>query len=272
MTVVGPSAESPASRMADFTWALATGNCQVTPLSMPLPRTCSGAVPSAETSTVAPMARSGSATRRIGRRRSEASPSRVASMSAPAITPASRRMVVPELAQSSALIGVSQAHAHAATVECEAVRREVANPHATGAQARCGGEDICGGRRIADVAPALGKRSEDECPVTDRLVAGNRDRRRRSSMPATRAPGSSLRVAVHGAEESRGSRNGVRQVRPDGVEQRRAHHGRFRVASQGDQVGRRRRARTPVPAASASGGAPSRATRSHRRRCSSGRR
>src|SRR5579884_2594727 len=49
----------------------------------------------------APMARSGSTTRSMGRRESEASPTRVTSKGAAASRPASRRMVVPELPQSS---------------------------------------------------------------------------------------------------------------------------------------------------------------------------
>ena len=48
----------------------------------------------------APIARSGSTTRPIGRRRSDASPSSTAKSGRPARTPASRRAVVPELPQS----------------------------------------------------------------------------------------------------------------------------------------------------------------------------
>ncbi len=106
MTVVGPFPESPARRIADFTCALATGDRQVNPSSTRRPWTRSGAVPSGDAAIAAPIARSGSTTRSIGRLRNEASPSRVASHSLPASTPASRRMVVPELPQSSTLSGL----------------------------------------------------------------------------------------------------------------------------------------------------------------------
>ncbi len=86
-------------------------------------------------STSAPMARSGSTTRAIGRRRSDASPSSVASQSLPASTPARRRMVVPELPQSSHASGVSQADADAGSVERVPVRWEVTHPDAARAQA-----------------------------------------------------------------------------------------------------------------------------------------
>src|SRR5579864_3425287 len=52
------------------------------------------------------MARSGSITRAMGRRRSEASPSSVAAMRLPASRPSNNRIVVPEFAQSSVPCGV----------------------------------------------------------------------------------------------------------------------------------------------------------------------
>ena len=72
MTVVRSAAASPARRIADFTCALATGDCQDTPSRTGLPWTRRGAVPSGDASTSAPMARSGSTTRVIGRRRNDA--------------------------------------------------------------------------------------------------------------------------------------------------------------------------------------------------------
>ena len=64
-------------------------------------KTSPGAAGSARPSTVAPIRRSGSATRRIGRRVSEASPTSSVSNGRPASRPISSRMVVPELPQSS---------------------------------------------------------------------------------------------------------------------------------------------------------------------------
>src|SRR5207244_5487252 len=55
---------------------------------------------------LAPIFRNGSTTRAIGRRLSDASPSRVADTRLPARTPARRRIVVPEFAQSSGPCGV----------------------------------------------------------------------------------------------------------------------------------------------------------------------
>ena len=72
MTVVRPAAPRPASSTADFTWALATGSSYSIPCSC-APRTTKGARPSV-VSTPAPMRRSGSAIRSIGRERSDSSP------------------------------------------------------------------------------------------------------------------------------------------------------------------------------------------------------
>ncbi len=65
-----------------------------------LPRTCRGGRPS-RVSMRAPIKASGSVTRRIGRFDSEASPTRVLSNACPASNPASSRMPVPALPQSS---------------------------------------------------------------------------------------------------------------------------------------------------------------------------
>ncbi len=64
-----------------------------------------GRRPPSSPSTVAPINRSGSATRPIGRRRSASVPSSVAAKGWPASKPASRRMVVPEPAQNSTSSG-----------------------------------------------------------------------------------------------------------------------------------------------------------------------
>ncbi len=60
-------------------------------------------------SNAAPIARSGSTTRPIGRRRSEASPSSTADSGRPASSPATRRVVVPELPQSRVADGSTRA-------------------------------------------------------------------------------------------------------------------------------------------------------------------
>ncbi len=99
MTLVTPSACSPASRTALFTCALGVvGRCAIACSFAPC--TINGACPSVA-SIRAPIRSSGSITRRIGRRDSEASPTKVVENGVPASTPDRSRIVVPELPQSS---------------------------------------------------------------------------------------------------------------------------------------------------------------------------
>ncbi len=102
---VVPVACSPARIRAVFTCALATAREWVAPTSPP-PRMASGArVPSARPSTCAPMARSGSVTRPIGRCTSESSPVSTLRNGRPARRPVSMRMLVPEFPQSTTAVG-----------------------------------------------------------------------------------------------------------------------------------------------------------------------
>ena len=104
-TVVSPSpAKRPASRIADFTCALATGSSYVSGRTGP-PSIVSGAVPSV-VSIRTPIRLSGSAMRSIGRERRESSPVSTNRPCWPASRPGSRRISVPALPQS---IGVSGA-------------------------------------------------------------------------------------------------------------------------------------------------------------------
>jgi len=75
-TVVVPEANRPASMTALLTWALGTAGVQVMPVSASRPSITRGARPSCEVMT-APIAVSGSITRRIGRRWMDSSPVRV---------------------------------------------------------------------------------------------------------------------------------------------------------------------------------------------------
>ena len=110
VTHVSPSAARPASRIADLTWALGTGVSYVIGSSGAWPVIASGSrVAPPRPANVAPMRPSGSTTRPIGRRRSEASPSRIANSSRPASTPATRRALVPELPQSRMSVGSTRA-------------------------------------------------------------------------------------------------------------------------------------------------------------------
>ena len=103
LTVVTPSASSPASSTAVFTCALATGRSQVMGRRVP-PSRVRGGLPSMPWAP-APMARSGAATRSTGRRQRDASPVRVLRNGLPASAPASMRRVEPEFPQSRASSG-----------------------------------------------------------------------------------------------------------------------------------------------------------------------
>ena len=108
MTTVSPGAESPASRTADFNWADGTGGSNTIGIGSRAPLSVNGKRPSAATTVRAPIRSSGSSTRRIGRRRSEASPSNVAVIGQPATAPSMSRHPVPELPRSSARSGVAK--------------------------------------------------------------------------------------------------------------------------------------------------------------------
>ena len=97
ITRVVPAAYSPASSTQDLTCALATGMWYSMPCSARPPRSTSGGRPSAAVSISAPIRRSGSATRAIGRRVSDSSPVRQTSKGCAASRPASSRIEVPEL-------------------------------------------------------------------------------------------------------------------------------------------------------------------------------
>ena len=94
---VGPSACRAASRTADLTWALATGDCRRAPCNRAGAKAMGARVPSARAWIRAPIARNGSTTRPIGRRRSESSPVTNEWKGRPARTPLARRSVVPLL-------------------------------------------------------------------------------------------------------------------------------------------------------------------------------
>ena len=97
--MVLPLANNPASRIALFTWALATGVSYLIPRSDP-PWTRRGAVCSGPSATiVAPICRSGVMTRSIGRLESDESPTRRLSNFWPASKPAISRIVVAEFPQ-----------------------------------------------------------------------------------------------------------------------------------------------------------------------------
>jgi len=94
MTVVWRFAFSPARRTADFTWALATGNAYSIPFNLALPWMTTGGSPFV-VSIFAPIRLSGSATRSMGRVRSDSSPVTSKRPAWPARIPVKSRISVP---------------------------------------------------------------------------------------------------------------------------------------------------------------------------------
>ena len=171
MTVVGPSALRPASRIADFTCALATSGSISIPRSAPEPRTRSGAWPSV-VSTSAPIRRSGAATRSIGRGVSDSSPVSVNSPAWPARTPAPRRMSVPALRQST---GPARRPRRPTPLHDELVVGHVLDlgpERAHRVDRRLG---IARTAEAVHVRLALAERADQDGAVRDRLVAGHDD-------------------------------------------------------------------------------------------------
>ena len=200
VTRVVPRARSPASRMADFTCALATGSVQSMAVEPAARARVNGARPSV-VSTRAPMARSGSATRSIGRRRSDASPSSVRSVPrAPATRPAPRRIVVPELraverACAVARPGSSPAPSTRTTspVARRPSRRARAPPRASRRTSAPPGEPVHRRRPVARARRGAARDARSTCrpaPSTSprRPAVGGRDHARRPSSRVTSEP------------------------------------------------------------------------------------
>ena len=106
ITVVRPGAARPASSTADLIWAEATGVRYSIGKGSRAPCRVSGSRPPSPPAIIlAPIRASGSRIRRIGRERSEASPSKTAAIGQPATAPMTRRQPVPELPKSSGFRG-----------------------------------------------------------------------------------------------------------------------------------------------------------------------
>ena len=140
------------------------------PVSAP-PRTTTGAkVPFARASITAPIVRSGSTTRAIGRRRSDSSPSSTERNGRPASRPVNTRIDVPELAQSTTPSGSRSA----STPLAETVRRSGAPLIRTPSSSRL--------RRVAATSAPVARpvivlrpsaSAANSSAVRDRLVARN---------------------------------------------------------------------------------------------------
>ena len=118
----------PPADKADLTCALAMSIVCAVPRSFAPPPICTGGVPFSAVRMSAPIAASGSATRRIGRRISEESPIRVAATPHPAATPQNKRIKVPELPQSISAAGAR--NPPPSTVSRPSSRSQTFTPHA----------------------------------------------------------------------------------------------------------------------------------------------
>ena len=106
ITVVIPGAARPASSTADLIWAEATGVRYRIGTGSRAPWSVSGRRPPSLASPArAPINSRGSRIRRIGRERSEASPSNTAEIGQPATAPITSRQPVPELPKSRGAAG-----------------------------------------------------------------------------------------------------------------------------------------------------------------------
>ena len=117
---------------------------------------------------------SGFSTRAMGRRQSEASPVKRASISWPAMTPSISLEPVPELPKSRSADGRLQSadalagHLHRTV--------DVADSAPSAATALCRGQDILGLEQAGDAGATSGQRAQNQRAMGDRLVAGYPDR------------------------------------------------------------------------------------------------
>ncbi len=123
----------------------------------------------------APISRSGTATRSIGRRMSEASPISVESKACPASSPMNRRMAVPALPMSSGAAAAAQALAGRRRARARVVlaAARCARP-APAARAASPGNPRSA-RKPVICGLALGDAAEHQRAVRDRFVAGHRE-------------------------------------------------------------------------------------------------
>ena len=168
-TTVVPLADSPASRMADFTWALATCEVQSMPCSRPPSTRSGGRQRAPRPRTVAPIRPSGSATRSMGRAERDSSPTSSVSHANPATSPASRRMDVPEFPQSS---GPSGRWSRPRPPWSTTVPSLVAlDPRAHRLDRGQRGGDVGAVGEPAHPRRPLGQGAQQDGPVRDRLLA-----------------------------------------------------------------------------------------------------
>ena len=152
--------------------------------------------PSASLTTCAPISSNGSSTRRIGRLRSDASPSKVASIPWPPTTPIISREPVPALPKSSG--GARRENrADAEAVDAPAPFSDPLDAGAERAAGFAGAQHVVAFEQAVDHGFAAAEQAKNEGAMRDRLVAG-------------RADAASERAAAFGAERLDGGRRGSR--------------------------------------------------------------
>ena len=192
-TVVSLSASRPASSTHDFTCALATGSSYSIPCRS-APSTTIGGKPPSRKSTLAPMRRSGCATRSTGRRRMLSSPSR---RPGPARLPGEPSRQDPQqgarvadVDRLRAGVGPAQAGAHELEVGARTARLcagETRSQLGDRLQRRGG---VRGAQVAAHLHAPVGHRADDRGAVRDRLVG------RRRQLALQRGAGSKRTVSL----------------------------------------------------------------------------
>ena len=167
-----------------------------------VPCTVTGAWPSV-VSTRAPMATSGSAMRRIGRRRSESSPSRTVVPSPAATSPERSRIVVPELPQSTAVVPAGPSRPAVPTMRTTSPSRSPRAPSARTAPS----EDTTSappGNPVTTVVPsASAPRSSARCAID--LSPGT------ATSPVSPRFGAATRIAITAPRAGAGARGPRRE-------------------------------------------------------------
>ena len=196
MTTVSPAACNPASSTADLTWALGVSGENWMPDRSP-PRMVTGGRSPGPAVTAAPIWVSGPMIRRIGRRDSEASPIKVDKNGWAATTPASIRIVLPELPQSSGADAArrprrprpSMVTSGGSSPARAGVRETMAPSCADAGERR---RAIGAGRVVGNGGSAVGDGGQESVTMRDRFVAGHAQHARDAAARGRRQRGRPL--------------------------------------------------------------------------------
>ena len=182
ITVVSPAACRPAISTAHLICAEATGSRYSIGTRSALPRIVRGSVSLPRSATSSPICFSGSSTRPMGRRESDASPTNRTRISWPAITPIISRMPVPELPKSISPAG--SARPPTPRPRTSQIAPDLAHRAAQRLQRLGGIEDVLALKQAGYAGAAGGQRPEHQRAVRDRLVARHAHAARQRPRPA----------------------------------------------------------------------------------------